>query len=740
MGKLCGFSLWKLAQFLIGLTLGYLIPLLYGPTFPDTTPSLSTPSYTPLSKPEPLMPLFVGVMTARKYLSSRACSVWRAWGKELQDQGGDIRFFVGEGDLEETTAGEWCGVPLVVLKGVEDGAYPPQKKSFTMLAWMWDNFGTKSRWFLRADDDVFVKVEQLVEFLRPINDSEPHYIGQAGRGRGLEEGNLDLDWNQNFCMGGPGVVLSWTTLSLLRDKIPSCLAELETGMPGHSHEDVEVGRCVARATGRACTWAYDMQSLFYHSTGGKDDKGSEVVPAKVGERVLQHALTIHPLKQPENMENMAVKVAASKRTELRTRALKARVMAAKLAADLPPGTLPEVELLDSDLLDNLAVLKGPWDLILNHQLYSVKAGGAKRKVPQHLAEGLTRVVGHVLDVINAEASEKGRIIEFRDLFYAYVHTDPKYGLTYILDLLLLYKRYKGNKMTVKVRRHVYVRQPFLPLVAKLEEQQESNPPSVPVMVSGDGGLGVAQDTRQSVTIIVPVAGEKKIPVVKRFLENYEKEVLSQLQPARLVMVVFKEEEGDTQMEAAVREETEALESNYPGYDFTVTVLSMAFNRGVGMMAGIKLCVDTELLLLIDVDIQFSGEALDLVRSFSKLGEQVYFPVVFSMFKGEKEGYWRDFGYGIMSAYKQDIDRVQGFNTTILGWGKEDVDLYERFLKTNISIFRAPTPHLVHRYHPVTCSPNLPAAQAAMCKSSKASNYLPLGELVDKILNTSLLNG
>jgi len=369
----------------------------------------------------------------------------------------------------------------------------------------------------------------------------------------------------------------------------------------------------------------------------------------------------------------------------------------------------------------------------------VKAGGARRKVPQHLAEGLTRVVGHVLDSINAEASEKGRIIEFRDLFYAYVHTDPKYGFTYILDLLLLYKRYKGNKMTVKVRRHVYVRQPFLPLVAMLEEQQESSPPSVPVL-SGDGGLGVPQDTREAVTIIVPVAGEKKIPVVKRFLENYEKEVLSQLQPARLVMVVFKEEEGDTLMEAAVREGTEALESNYPGYNFVVTVITKSFNRGVGMMAGIKLCSDSDLLLLIDVDIQFGGEALDLVRSFTKPGEQVYFPIVYSMFKGEKEGYWRDFGFGIMSAYKQDLETVQGFNTSIVGWGKEDVDLYERFLNTNISIFRSPTPHLVHRYHPVTCSPTLPSTQAAMCNSSRASNYLPLGELVDKILNSSLLNG
>ena len=168
-------------------------------------------------------------------------------------------------------------------------------------------------------------------------------------------------------------------------------------------------------------------------------------------------------------------------------------------------------------------------------MYSVSAGGEKKKVPKDVAEGLTAVVGTVLDSINAEASEKGRVIEFRDLFYAYVNNDPVYGITYILDLLLLYKRYKGNKMTVKVRSHAYVRQPFLTPVARLEDSQDHNPPSVPVQVSGDGevqGPGSDQtqsDPRQTVTFIVPVAGQKKIPVIKRFLDNYEKEVLSQLQ-------------------------------------------------------------------------------------------------------------------------------------------------------------------------------------------------------------------
>ena len=57
-------------------------------------------------------------MTARKYLSTRACSVWRAWGKDVVEHGGQIRFFVGEGGIGEASPDEWCGVPLVVLHPV----------------------------------------------------------------------------------------------------------------------------------------------------------------------------------------------------------------------------------------------------------------------------------------------------------------------------------------------------------------------------------------------------------------------------------------------------------------------------------------------------------------------------------------------------------------------------------------------------------------------------------------------
>ncbi len=60
---------------------------------------------------------------------------------------------------------------------------------------------------------------------------------------------------------------------------------------------------------------------------------------------------------------------------------------------------------------------------------------------------------------------------------------------------------------------------------------------------------------------------------------------------------------------------------------------------------------------------------------------------------------------------------------LLGWGLEDVDLYERYVSNpKYEVFRAIDPGLVHVYHEVTCAKDLPAKQLSMCYDSKAGTY------------------
>ncbi|VDN40882.1 unnamed protein product [Gongylonema pulchrum] len=69
-------------------------------------------------------------------------------------------------------------------------------------------------------------------------DSEKAYlIGQAGLGNTAEYGQLALGQQDNYCMGGPGIVMSRETLRTVAPHLRSCLMELLT-----NHEDVELGR------------------------------------------------------------------------------------------------------------------------------------------------------------------------------------------------------------------------------------------------------------------------------------------------------------------------------------------------------------------------------------------------------------------------------------------------------------------------------------------------------------------
>lgn len=169
---------------------------------------------------------------------------YRTWAQTIP---GHVEFFSSEGS--DTS----IPIPIVALKKVDD-SYPPQKKSFMMLKYMHDHYLDKYEWFMRADDDVYIKSEKLESFLRSLNSSEAIFLGQTGMGARDELGKLALEPGENFCMGGPGVIMSREVLRRMVPHIRDCLQEMYT-----THEDVEVGRCVRRFAGVQCVWSYEVR-------------------------------------------------------------------------------------------------------------------------------------------------------------------------------------------------------------------------------------------------------------------------------------------------------------------------------------------------------------------------------------------------------------------------------------------------------------------------------------------------
>ena len=196
--------------------------------------------------------VLIGVMTTEAFLRTRVVAAWNTWAREVPSfTDGEVVFFTsGRSNLSGIE-----GIPVVALPGVDD-SYPPQKKSFMMLKYMHDRRLKDFEWFMRLDDDTYVRAERLAAFLRSVNSSLPHFIGQTGQGNKEEFGRLGLDYDENFCMGGPGIVLSGRTLEMVAPHAKECLGNLLS-----THEDVELGRCVLRFANVSCTWAYEVALL-----------------------------------------------------------------------------------------------------------------------------------------------------------------------------------------------------------------------------------------------------------------------------------------------------------------------------------------------------------------------------------------------------------------------------------------------------------------------------------------------
>ncbi|CAB3386551.1 Hypothetical predicted protein [Cloeon dipterum] len=692
--------------------------------------------------------LFVGVMTAQKYLDTRAKAVYDTWGRELP---GRMAFF--SSGTSETN----LSIPLVALPGVDD-SYPPQKKSFLMLKYMHEHFGEHFEWFLRADDDVYVRPDRLETFLRSIDSRKPQFIGQAGRGSQEEFGLLSLEYDENFCMGGPGVLMSRATLAKVAPHVSYCLRNLYT-----THEDVELGRCVQKFAGIPCTWSYEMQTILYHNSSG-----SQAFTGRLKYKEVHRAITLHPVKQHKHLYRVHNYMRSLKIGDLQQRSLSLLRDIGHMSALLGETAPSESEKFSPANVMSLApsLMKYkpknvtdviPWEFFTN-ALYSDKNANPRRRMELPLREGLDDVVREVMEMTNAFSRQRGRILDFKEVLYGYHHVNPIAGQELVLDMQLVYRKYRGRKMTIPVRRHTYLQRAFTGIAVR-ETVDGKEPPVVKEVEtnSGDfnsiagGVLGPAyalmHQPQQHVTpnpardklltFLVPLSGRLK--TFHRFISLYEEICILGRQATALVLVLFPSDEVKETV-ALVR----SIQRRHPSAAISILPVFVPFARGMALQLGaahVQTHNEDTILFFVDVDIVFTAAALQRIRLNTIKGKSVYFPIVFSEFDpnivhgnttesrssnhfliNENTGYWRNYGFGIASAYPSDLNLVGGFNTAIKGWGKEDVDLFDKFVKSKISVFRAADPGLVHVFHIVECDTSLDPPQFAMCQGTRANTY------------------
>ena len=721
--------------------------------------------------------VFVGVMTASKYLDTRAKAVYETWGKELP---GKIAFFSSESSVVPENCPD---LPLVPLPRVDD-TYPPQKKSFMMLQYMWKNYGDRFEWFLRADDDVYVRTDRLEKLLRSVDSRRAMYIGQAGRGNSEEFGLLSLEYDENFCMGGPGVILSRETLRRIVPHIKYCLRHLYT-----THEDVELGRCVQKYAGIPCTWSYEMQSILYHNSSG-----AQAFTGNLKKKEVHRAITLHPVKSPPHMYRLHNYMRGLQIQDVQQERLNLHrdiyAMAEQLGINVedlrnfqiaegvplfPVSPYSKEYPGDTEILGVPAGLRSfkpttsdeviPWDF-LSRSEYSLTDSNPRRRIHSDIKEGLEDITREVMASINACSRQRGRVVEERSTLYGYRRVDS-YGADTILDLLLVYRKYRGRKVTLPVRRHVYLHQHFTGLEMREtvngEEVDEAarmnryNDKSLQNIFSG-GFLNLNFNSEEedpvrgkTIHFILPLSG--RYEVFQRFLHNYEEICLTSGEKTALLVILYRHRTENFFNQTI--DLIEQLKYKYRSASIDILPVSGTFSRARALNFGVSRLKADDLMFFVDVDIVFTNSALYRIRANTLLSRQIYFPVVFSQYDpkiihgnakkidtfviDETTGYWRQFGFGIVSLYRQDYEAVGAFDLSIQGWGKEDVDFFEKVVKSNIKIFRAADKNLVHVYHEVECSKDLSETQLSMCMGTKADTYAGMETLAKMIYeNTDIL--
>ncbi|RZC31789.1 CHGN and/or Glyco transf 7C domain containing protein, partial [Asbolus verrucosus] len=405
-----------------------------------------------------------------------------------------------------------------------------------------------------------------------------------------------------------------------------------------------------------------------------------------------------------------------------------------------------------------------WELI-SKALYSYKDLNPRRRIGSSLKEGLNDVVRDIMELINSYSKQRGRVIDFKEILYGYWRLDPVHGVDLILDLLLVYRKYRGHKMTVQVRRHAYVQQTFTGIAIRevknfdfpnISQRPASTTEAVPVhqkivkqIISTFEQIPPIFHTenatrREVVSFILPLSG--RFEVFKRFARMFESLVESEGESVKLVLVLYKNEKSpeDFDKTSALVRRLKAQYSN-----IVMVGANDTFTRAKALENGLKLLDNDDLALFIDVDMIIDSRSLLRIRQNTVKDKSIYFPIVYSLYNpkllnityplddysyfdshllDEDHGFWRQFGFGIVSLYKSDYVSLGGLNLLISGWGFEDVTFYDNAIKSKLKIVRSVDPSLMHVYHSIDCDINLDVAQKNMCLGTQANMLGSLRQL------------
>lgn len=632
--------------------------------------------------------LFVGVITAKKYLDTRALGIWRTWGREVSD----LHFFSAQPDSQD------LNLPVITLPGINDTQYPPQRKVYRMLKYMHDHFIDEFDFFMRSDDDVYVKTDRLMELLQNINPAQDIYMGCPGFGRPDDQARIKLKENEHYCMGGPGVIFSRSALRKLAPHLEDCLKSVVVSY----NEDVEVGRCVSEKLQLQCTWSWETSVLFW-----TDYK--KIIPTKelYSSSSVRKAITLHPLKDPRLMYRMhqyaqqlrldrVMKTAASVQNEI------------ERITDLVPRDMSHYDAKKWLWYDMGTNPKSRYEIAIWEYFNSTRHFLAFEHMPvvglpSALKTGINLALEVLLDIMNEREDSTHPFIPPYHLYDGFTTLDHSSGVQYSLHMSV-------NRKGITASQE-YVATVFVPFqgagMAMYEKSEPRFSPTVHIIVN------VAQTTD-----------------LTEFLRMYEMVCLESKLQTHLHLVIF----GKNSLASSL---VQQLKSSHPGSDLTTYENTRTnFSHTSGYQLVSERLQSDDLLLLFDSSFVFTSEFINHCHMNTVQGKQAYFPILFSFYKPElvqktqqrapqmlissDSGFFLRYNYQVVSIYKSDYVTISQAVSSVGSKShlNEDVQFLDKALASDVYVMRALEPYLRRWYRPRTCK-GLSGNTRLACLNSRA---------------------
>lgn len=352
-----------------------------------------------------------------------------------------------------------------------------------------------------------------------------------------------------------------------------------------------------------------------------------------------------------------------------------------------------------------------WQTIKSNMIYSEESEQPAVRLSPSLSTELNLFIANAIYQINSEEPSE---LTFRALSNAMVRYSGITGREAILDLEL------WNQRNETVNRRMHLRRPPSEIVTVTERSE--------------------QLYNTTVHVIVPLSnvGERFRVFLKGYIGN------TRHQYTKLILVVYGQDDV-TEVSSLVARYTRSHHLN-----ITVVRGVGEFTRGRALDLGLGQLGNDQLAFLCDVDMVIEDGFWNRCRLNAMQGRTVYYPVFFSFYNmdyvyhdkvkphsfwlSREHGHWVGYSYGMVCLYKSDYLASGGFDRTIVGWGGEDTNFFERVLKTKLEVIKAPDPSLTHRWHQKHCSISLTPQQYQDCLGSRAEALAGKKELAEYVMH------